>query len=100
MALDKLPKTPKKIRRSPEQWQAIMSSFDASGLTQEAFCLRESIAVSTFCKWRQKMSHSESHTNTPEFYDLSTLGRLSTNSQLDIALELGNGITLRLTIPQ
>ena len=36
-----------KVRRTEAQWQDIMLTFDESGLTQEAFCIQQSLATAT-----------------------------------------------------
>ena len=46
------------VRRSAEEWSAIMSRFERSGLTTGAFCASESLAPSTFSLWRRKLRRS------------------------------------------
>lgn len=47
---------PKKIRRSPSQWQTIFQEFTLSGLGSQEFCRKHGIAESSFYKWRSKLS--------------------------------------------
>lgn len=51
------PRVPTKIRRRAEHWQAIMADYEASGLSQEAFCAQASLAMSTFSKWRNQLAN-------------------------------------------
>jgi hypothetical protein len=41
---------PKKQRRSPEQWQAIITDFESSGLSREAFCESRKLNLDYFGK--------------------------------------------------
>ena len=52
---DQSPRKATKLRRSAEQWQEIMAAYEVSSLGQEVFCARESLAVSTFSKWRNQL---------------------------------------------
>lgn len=90
-----------KIRRSTEQWQAIMLAFNDSGLTREAFCAQESLAISTFSKWRHKLTSATADVlgddNNPMFVDLTRLADHDRqHSAWDIELSLGEGMSLRL----
>ena len=85
-----------KIFRSAEQWQSILANYEKSGLTQEAFCKRESLAGSTFSKWRNRLSKSNpSEPTQPMFIDLSSLPDQTACSGWDIELTLGDGVTFR-----
>lgn len=87
----------KKIRRSPEQWQTIIASYEQSGLTQEAFCVRESLAMSTFYKWRQRLLEGQPHEpSQPMFVELNSQQQPTQHNQWDIELSLSNDIVLRL----
>ena len=43
-----------KVRRTVAEWQTICARFAKSGLSQQEFCQRESIAVGSFKKWYQR----------------------------------------------
>lgn len=47
--------TKPRIRRSPEQWRAIFTQFESSGLSAPVFCQQQNIAYGTFQRWRQQM---------------------------------------------
>ena len=42
----------KRVRRSADDWRAILAKQRSSGLSQAAFCRREAIALSTFARWK------------------------------------------------
>jgi len=86
-----------KIRRSAEQWQEIMEAFAASGLSQEAFCAQESLAMSTFSKWRKQLRQGTAdEPGSPLFVDLTNLPGCEPRSGWDIELTFGDGMRLRL----
>lgn len=90
-------------RRSPAQWQAIMSAYNTSGLTQEAFCAQQALAPSTFYAWRKRLgSQPVNEAATPVFIDVSAHTKQLPSappSQWDVELSLGNGTVLRLRHP-
>ena len=45
-----------RVRRSASEWQDIFQQFSHSGQTQEIFCTEQSIALSTFNRWRQRLN--------------------------------------------
>ena len=46
-------------RRSREEWQALVSEQQASGLTQSAFCRQRGLALSTFHYWKRKLASAK-----------------------------------------
>ncbi len=92
-----------RVRRSDEEWQNIIHQYEQSGQTQEAFCDGQSLALSTFNRWRQRL-HAVS---TPPpvsreetaFVELSTLDEAviaPPSTAWDVELQLGADIILRL----
>ena len=60
-----MPKTSRRIHRSPEQWQTLLERHQESGLSQREFCRRESISLSTFSHNYRKVQN-----RTPAFIEL------------------------------
>ena len=88
-----------KRRRSPEQWQNIMLAYENSDLTQADFCRKESLVLSTFHKWRQRLSVVQSTpSEKPLFVELTppTNESPSTSNHWDIELVLSDNLVLRL----
>jgi transposase-like protein len=86
-----------KIRRSTEQWQAIILAYEQSGLTQDAFCTRESLAPSSFYKWRQRLGYIKTaKPEVPLFVELASPQIESQQIHWDIELSLSDNIVLRL----
>jgi len=42
-------------RRSESEWRAIFNKYERSGLSQEQFCKRQGVPLTTFCLWRRKL---------------------------------------------
>lgn len=94
-----------KTRRSAAQWQQIFKQFEFSGLSQQAFCEHQGIALSTFCKWRQQL-FGESISPAPSldrnealFTPLSIedcVPAQANTASWDIELQLGGGCILRI----
>ena len=47
-----------KRRRSQDDWNQLMTEYEAGELTQRQFCERHQLAYSTFCYWRKVTGHS------------------------------------------
>ncbi len=86
-----------KIRRSVSQWEEIMQAYEESGLTQEAFCIQQSLATSTFYKWRQRLAGEKRYNQAvPEFIELTPTTQAVNSSHWDIELSLSSSIVLRI----
>lgn len=90
---------PPRQRRTPDQWQQIVSEWQQSGQSARAFCTARSIGYASFCQWRKRLSAPDAAPQqeaAPGFIDLSTLASGST-AGWRIVLSLGNGVELRLS---
>lgn len=90
-----MPSTSKspKIFRSAHQWREILDRFASSGLTQEQFCAREGLALSTFYSWRAKLSTASA---LPRLADFVEVTPTCSSSSFDIELALPGGVVLRM----
>lgn len=90
----------KRSRRSAGDWRGIFEQQRSSGLTQAAFCQREGIALSTFARWKQRLSAKTALEDKAgggadeDWIDLS--GLAGAGSGWTIELDLGDGVCLRL----
>lgn len=82
-----------KIFRSERQWREILDRFASSGLTQEQFCAREELALSTFYSWRAKLSTESALPRVTDFVEVTPP---SVSSSFDIELALPGGVVLRM----
>lgn len=83
-----------KVRRTAEQWQNILLAYEESGLSQEAFCTQQSIATSTFHKWRQRLAADQQV--VPEFIELASPSQPVNSGGWDIELSLSDTVVLRI----
>jgi hypothetical protein len=99
--------TKPRIRRSPEQWRAIFTQFESSGLSAPVFCQQQNIAYGTFQRWRQQME-SEPGASRPAAADWLPIHLTDAEVQQqastaaapaagwDIELALPGGVVLRM----
>lgn len=91
-----------RIRRSPDQWQAIVDQFETSGLAQRAFCQQAGISYGTFSRWRRQLQTPDiqqvsSAPNADLFVELSEEATGPVALQpWDVELQLGHDVFLRL----
>jgi hypothetical protein len=45
-------------RRTRAQWRALVAGYEASGVSQRAFCERRGVALSTFRYWRARLERT------------------------------------------
>ena len=50
------PRAKRQPRRTIQQWQALLTQYEQSGLSQRAFCRESAISYSSFVRWRQRLS--------------------------------------------
>ena len=92
-----------RVRRSDEEWQNFIHQYEQSGQTQAAFCDGQSLALSTFSRWRQRLRAMSAsppvRCEETAFVELSTLDEAVTappSAVWDVELQLGTDIVLRL----
>ena len=94
------------VRRSREEWQALLQRFDARHDSVSAFCARESISEASYYRWRGLLpgalqQHEPAAPSGPSaFLDLGHLPASPLASQprtrFDLKLDLGGGLALHL----
>jgi len=92
------------VRRSRDEWRALLSGFEQSALSVEAYCRRESISAASFYRWRgvvcgkaERRRAVTVHDAAPGFVDLGPLSSAPPRrARLDLKLDLGDGLVLHL----
>ncbi len=81
------------VRREEAEWKGIVDSWSQSGLSHQAFCRREGIALSSFQRWRRKVSHS----GTPgSFVEIKQTAAAAGDAQgWQIEIDFPSGAVLR-----
>lgn len=102
MALEST-KSRSQVRRSREEWRSLMQRYEASGVTQSAFCREAGVALSTFLSWRHRLGQERARRNASDtdngaFLSLDeamdTAGR--SGSVVKVTVELGEGVVLHI----
>lgn len=79
---------PSHTRMSESQWQAVLSDFQQSGLTQKQYCKKNCIAHSTFSKWKAQLAMPVSQNKDfIELHPESTVVSSSNGSRIPPRLE-------------
>lgn len=92
----------KGIRRSPDEWRALLGRLGTSGLGVEAFCRRELISAASFYRWRSTLGAQGVggavvvQGDVPAFVDLGAVHSRPPRQRLDLKLDLGDGVVLHL----
>ena len=95
-----------RVRRSREQWRAMLSGFARSGLSAEAYCRREGISSASFYRWRTALGNGGAQRRPvmvrnapPAFVDAGPLvlpRAQPLSKRVDLRLDLGDGLVLHL----
>ena len=88
------------VRRSPEEWRAILARFERSGQSHREFCLAEELAPSTFWWWRRKLGRTGpdgAPVDAAVFVELAEDRPAA--PEWDAELNLGGGVVLRVRRP-
>ena len=84
-----------RIRRSRSDWRQLIDEQARSGLSQRAFCAARALSVKSFQHWKRQLA-ARSAPPSAAWLDLDALPERLAAGGWDIALELGDGICLRL----
>jgi len=90
------------VRRTRQQWRALIKRFDASGLSVQAFCRRESISEVSFYRWRKALGARGAggalvvQGSAPGFVSLEAVNARPLRERVELKLDLGEGVVLHL----
>jgi len=85
------------MRRGHHEWQQLMVAYEASDLTQRAFCAEQGVAYSTFCYWRRRLrQESGGGDHAPALVELPALTGSDSSGDWRVELDLGDGLVLRV----
>ena len=74
-------------------WQEHIAGWRSSGLSQQAYCRNNHLAMATFGYWRRKLKLQMDKSDKPRFYPLAIAGPPQTGR-----LSQGGGCTIRLAL--
>lgn len=96
---DETPKTNRAKAR--ERWAAHLASWEASGLTQVAYCRRESIDANSFSNWKRKLRQTPNTEGESSFVELPAAKAAANGTKPEPLLEFSigpEGVMLRLNL--
>lgn len=88
-------------RRSVAEWNDIVTDFHQSGLSIQAYCNQNQLALATFSKWKRRIAQSELVPTTdkaPAFVPLVRADPVSPPINSSINLQIGPSITLSISV--
>lgn len=85
-------------RLSKQQWQAIITEQQKSGMTQSDFCRSKGLGLATFYNWKRKLNSVENTATetSPQWVELPVVNQPSPQQAWDIELELPGNVILRM----
>ena len=93
------PATQRRGRRSREEWRELVTLFEKSGQTKEAFCAERGLGVTTLNRWCNRFhpGTSASASPAPMFVELPAEEKSPppTSTPWEIELQLSDGVFLR-----
>jgi putative transposase len=81
-------------KRNRDEWQRLVASYEASGMTQRAFCVQHDLAYSSFCYWRKQLRTAAAAQDVVPLVELPALA--SSEPAWRVEVDLGQGVVLRL----
>lgn len=82
-----------KVRRTSGEWDEILTMYRGSGLTQQKFCTREGLSVTSLQKQLRIRGDTKGKGERAQFVELT--GKPE-QSDWDVELTLNTGLVLRL----
>ena len=96
------PAANRRVRRSSEEWEQILSDYRSSNLTQKDFCKQNGISTVSLSKWRKRL---QSDSTPAGFIPVQLSSGAHSPSpvpdgaaSVSVRLDLGNGVVLHLGI--
>ncbi len=86
-------------RRGESEWRRLIERQRASGLSQAAYCERESVSLASFGYWQRRLRETASvaSVSAAPFVQLGTLQSKSRPTMTLVRLELGDGFVLEVS---
>lgn len=88
-----------RIRRSREEWIAILDQYHQSNCSQSEFCREHNLSLTTFNKWVHRLKAESESVAEPAFVAVTTdqvVDAQRQSGKLRVRLSLGNGAVLEL----
>lgn len=91
----------KRKHRTPEQWESIYQDFQASDLSMPKFCAQINIPSQSLYNYSRRRSPTQTapmlkKKAPPAFVELEALATNNQNQPVEIVLDIGKSIQLRI----
>ena len=86
-----MPDKKDRVRRSRKEWKTILRRFESSGLAVQEYCRREGLPLSSFQRWRSRLSAG----TAAEFVELTPSLSESATSGWALEVTLPHGVRLQ-----
>ena len=86
------------VRRTRKEWSGILRGFESSGLTPQAYCHRRGLSLSSFQRWRSRLSAGAVYSAdraAAEFVELTPSSSESATSGWALEVTLPHGVRLQ-----
>jgi len=90
--------TQRNVRRSADEWQAIVDQYTDSGLKVNDFCQQQGYALATFSKWKRRLSPPQSDRANKSFAPVVTTTTASPPERSSVTLQIGRAVTLSIRV--
>ena len=80
--------------RQTTRWKSHLDAWQASGLTQAAYCRQHELVYCQFTYWKQKLTQSATPPTQPERSAFVPVEIMTAQAPTALTLHLPNGITL------
>ena len=86
-------------RRTADEWNHIIADFRRSGLSMQAYCKQNQLAMATFSKWKNRLAHPAPEAKqAPSFVPLVRADQTPSQTTSSINLQIGPSITLNISV--
>lgn len=102
LTLPKAPSRQPRAKRSQADWQKLILECNNSPLSQQTFCQQHQVPLSSFYKWRKYFKQTGAADDFVEITETLASSQSTPvlkdeiNSLMQVELELGRGIVLRV----
>jgi len=94
----------RRVRRTREQWQHIITEYESDHLTQQEFCAKHDLGTVSFNKWLHRLKQPRESgfvalTGANPATSKQTPAGIQQGASVEVRLEPGGGIVLHLSQP-
>ena len=86
-------------RRTVSEWSDIVADYHRSGLSVQAYCIQNELALATFSKWKRRFAMSEPIAESaPAFVPVLRTEPVTPQINSSISLQIGPLMSLSISV--